>query len=54
VGQLLKSLLVGTNAIDPATMVAVAGLLAAVGFVACLVPARRAMRLDPAAVFRGE
>ncbi len=51
-GVLLKSMLVGTQATDPVTLIAVAGLLAAVGLSACLLPARRAMRLDPAAVLR--
>jgi putative ABC transport system permease protein len=52
IGHLLKSLLVGTNAIDPVTLFGVAAVLVVVGVAACLVPARRAMRLDPAAVFR--
>jgi predicted permease len=54
IGQLLESLLIGTGAFDPMTMVSVVGLLVAVGLSACLAPARRAMRLDPAAVFRDE
>jgi ABC-type antimicrobial peptide transport system permease subunit len=53
-GQLLRSVLIGTSATDPVTLLGVAGLLAAVGLCACLVPARRAMRLDPAAVLRDE
>jgi putative ABC transport system permease protein len=52
IGQLLRSVLVGTSAVDPVTLLAVAGLLAVVGLSACLLPARRAMRLDPAAVLR--
>jgi putative ABC transport system permease protein len=54
VGQLLGSALVGTRGSDPATLFAVAGLLTVVGLCACLLPARRAMRLDPAAVLRYE
>ena len=54
IGQLLGSVLVGTDAMDPVTLFAVAGLLAVVGLSACLLPARRAMRLDPAAVLRYE
>jgi putative ABC transport system permease protein len=54
VGQLLGSVLVGTDAMDPLTLLAVAMLLAAVGLFASLLPARRAMRLDPAAVLRYE
>jgi ABC-type lipoprotein release transport system permease subunit len=53
-GRLLRNVLVGTNAIDPVMLFAVAGLLAVVGLFACLLPARRAMRLDPAAVLRYE
>jgi putative ABC transport system permease protein len=53
-GQFLRSVLVGTSAIDPVTLLAVAGLLAVVGLSACLLPARRALRLDPAAVLRSE
>jgi putative ABC transport system permease protein len=53
-GQLLGSVLVGISAMDPVTLFAVAGLLAVVGLSACLLPARRAMRLDPAAVLRYE
>jgi len=52
IGQLLRSVLVGVDAIDPVALFAVAGRLAVVGLSACLVPARRAMRLDPAAVLR--
>ena len=54
IGQLLRSVLVGTSAVDPVTLFAVAGLLVVVGLSACLLPARRAMRLDPAAVLRYE
>jgi putative ABC transport system permease protein len=54
VGQLLRGVLIGTGAIDPVTLFAVAGLLAMVGLSACYLPARRAMRLDPAAVLRYE
>jgi ABC-type antimicrobial peptide transport system permease subunit len=54
IGQLLKSILVGTSAIDPVTLLAVAGLLVVVALAACLLPARRAMRLDPAVVLRSE
>jgi ABC-type antimicrobial peptide transport system permease subunit len=54
IGQLLGSVLVGARATDPVTLLAVAGLLAVVALSACLLPARRAMRLDPAAVLRSE
>jgi ABC-type antimicrobial peptide transport system permease subunit len=54
IGESLERILVGTDALDPVTLFAVAGLLAVIGFSACLLPARRAMRLDPAAVLRNE
>lgn len=54
IGQLLGSMLVGTEATDAGTLVGVVGLLAVVGLSASFVPARRAMRLDPAAVLRSD
>ena len=54
IGFLLRRVLVGTSTIDPVTLLAVAALLAVVGLAACLLPARRAMHLDPAAVLRNE
>jgi predicted permease len=54
IGRLLGSVLVGTDAIDPLTLFAVAGLLAMVSLCASFIPARRAMRLDPAAVLRSD
>jgi predicted permease len=43
----LESLVVQIPAADPVTFAAITLLLAAVTLIACLVPARRAMRLDP-------
>lgn len=49
-----ESLLHGVNAVDPATYAAVTGVLASVAFIAVYIPARRASRVDPASVLRGE
>ncbi len=52
--RFLKSLLFGVSATDPATLVGVAILLALVVFLACYIPARRAMRVDPMVALRYE
>jgi putative ABC transport system permease protein len=54
VSRVLTSQLFGIRATDPLTYMAAAAMLAIVGFVACEVPALRAMRVDPARVLRGE
>jgi putative ABC transport system permease protein len=52
--RLMSSLLFGVNASDPLTFVLVPLVLAAVALVACLIPARRAMKLDPTIALRYE
>jgi putative ABC transport system permease protein len=54
VGGWLKSLLFGVGSGDWPTMAATAVLLLAVAALACLVRARRAMRVDPMAALRAE
>jgi putative ABC transport system permease protein len=52
--RVLGNLLFGINASDPGTFVAVAALFTVVTFVACYIPARRAMRVDPMVALRYE
>jgi putative ABC transport system permease protein len=52
--RLLRTLLFGVSATDPVTFVAVPLLLVATGVIACALPARRAVRLDPMLTIRGE
>jgi ABC-type antimicrobial peptide transport system permease subunit len=52
VGQLLTAFLVDINPRDPATLVAVSVVLVVIGLLACLIPARRAMRVDPLVALR--
>jgi putative ABC transport system permease protein len=54
VTRLLSQMLYGVTASDPITYAMVAGLLLATAFVACIVPARRATRVDPLVAFRHE
>ena len=50
--QLMRTLLFGVSSTTGPTMIAVPAALTAVAVVACLVPAHRAARLDPAAILR--
>ncbi|HMF94875.1 MAG TPA: ABC transporter permease [Vicinamibacterales bacterium] len=52
--RLMTSMLVGVDASDPATFVAIAVLFSVIAMVASLVPAQRAARLDPMAAIREE
>ncbi len=50
----MSSLLFGVGATDPVTFAAVAVLMLAVALIACLIPARRAARVDPVETLRQE
>jgi predicted permease len=52
--RLLSSMLFGITAADPLTFAGVALLLTCVAVLACYLPARRAMRVDPIAALRYE
>jgi predicted permease len=52
--RVMGSILYGVAPHDPLTFAGVMALLLAVALLACLVPARRAMRVDPAVTLRGE
>ena len=54
VTRLLSQMLYGVTASDPITYATVACLLLATAFVACIVPARRATRVDPLVALRHE
>jgi putative ABC transport system permease protein len=54
VGRLLHALLFDVSAADPVTIVTVIVVLFAIAVLACIMPARRAMRVDPMTALRFE
>lgn len=52
--RLMSTMLYGVGPSDPVTFVAVAALLMAVALIACYIPARRALRIDPIDTLRCE
>ena len=52
--RLIRGLLVGVSSSDPLTLLVAAFGLLLVTMAACYVPARRALRIDPARLLRHE
>ena len=50
--RLMQGLLFGVAPGDPLTLIGVALMMAAIGLVACWIPAARAARIDPAITMR--
>jgi ABC-type antimicrobial peptide transport system permease subunit len=53
-GQFIRGILVGISPVDPLTLSAVAGGLGIVTLVACYLPARRVLAIEPARSLRQE
>jgi len=54
VNRLLKSMLVQVSPADPVTLLAASAVLISAALLGCLIPARRAMRVDPVVALRNE
>jgi predicted permease len=52
--RVTRSLLFGVSPTDPTTYVLVAGVILGIALLACLIPAQRAMRVDPLVAIRDE
>ena len=50
--RFIENMLFGVTPTDPLTFVAIVALLGFVALLACLIPAQRAMRVDPIVVLR--
>ena len=50
--RVIRGMFYGGSSIDPATFIAVTALLALVTFLACLIPARHATRVDSLTAIR--